>query len=90
MTRILSASLPVGGMLRQVAAACALARRPPLCSVTPRIFLSSDADNSAESIAREDRMRALLSEHFKPTHLLIQDVSGTRKSTWLLDKWVQA
>ncbi len=42
--------------------------------------LASDAaggGNSAESAAREERMRALLTEHFQPTHLLVQDVSGT-------------
>ncbi|GAB5031302.1 bola-like protein [Nannochloropsis oceanica] len=51
----------------------------PLYPTTSRFrrSLASDVDgNSAESLAREERMRTLLTEHFKPTNLLIQDVSG--------------
>lgn len=61
-------------------ASSSLAGRPPLYPTTATLLrrsLASDADsNSAESLAREERMRTLLMEHFSPTHLLIQDVSG--------------
>lgn len=53
--------------------------RPPPYPTTSlfRRSLASNVDgNSAESLAREERMRTLLTEHFKPTNLLIQDVSG--------------
>ncbi len=64
----------------QAEVATALLGRPPLYPTTTllRRSLASDADgNSAESLAREERMRKLLTEHFQPTNLLIQDVSGT-------------
>jgi hypothetical protein len=50
-------------------------QRGGVLALLQRRLLSGDAP-SAESAEREERMRALLQEKLKPTHLVIQDISG--------------